>query len=79
MHWDDNSHPENSKNLLKNIFISDADLKVNNKNKILEVYIHNFNNKNSGKVVKHLCDVLNEMGTIFPYTDLRIFYKLISN
>jgi len=35
MHWDNSSHPKNPINLLKIIFISDTDLKVNNKNKIL--------------------------------------------
>jgi len=72
------SKPENARSFLKNIYTSDADIKIVNNN-ILEVSIHNLNNQSSDKILEHLCDTLNSTNTIFPNTNLRIFYKLVSS
>ncbi len=68
-----------SRSILKQLFTADADLKINESNNTLEVAIHNLNNVRTDRAVQKLCDILNETETIFPDTNLKIFYKLVSN
>lgn len=70
--------PEESRIILKQIFTADADLRIDEENKVLEVSIHNFSNERTDKAVQNLMDVLNETETIFPDTNLRVFYRMVS-
>ncbi len=70
---------DESRGLLKQIYLSDIDIKIDKVNHILEVHLHNFNNMVTDNVVKHLCQVLNDSDTFFPGTNLKLFYKLVSN
>lgn len=71
--------PEDARSLLRAIYQTEVDLKPDEKNNILNVAVHNLNNKSTDTVVKYLCDKLNETDTIFPGTNLRLMFKLVSN
>jgi hypothetical protein len=71
--------PKESRFILRQLFQSEANIKPDFNNKILEVAVHNFNNENTDKSIKFLCEKLNETETIFPGTDLRLFFKLVTS
>jgi hypothetical protein len=59
--------------------ISEADLKPDEENCTLTVSLHNLTNPLSDRLARHLCEKLNETDTIFPRTNLLLFYKLVSD
>jgi hypothetical protein len=65
--------------LLKQIYKTEVDLKVNEKEKILEVHLHNLNNKSTDDIVRHLCKDLNNTETVFPGTELKMVYKVLGD
>ena len=73
------SHPDEGRQLLQKIFTSDADILPDYLNKTLTVKLHNLNYKKDDKVVQYLCEKLNETGTQYPGTDLKIIYQLVSS
>jgi len=56
----------------------EANLLPDEKNKVLRVQLHNPANKISARVIMRLCRELNETRTIFPGTDMRLVYDLVS-
>jgi hypothetical protein len=64
---------------LRQIFASEADLKPDGENKTLTVSLHNLTNPVSDRIVRNLCQELNATKTIFPGSDLRLVYKLVSD
>ncbi len=73
------SNPDHARVLLKQIYCSDANLKPDYQKKILTVELHRFNTWQDDKIVEFLCDELNQTETVFPGTELTLFYKLVSN
>ena len=64
--------------LIRQIFTTDIDLEPDYKNKRLYVIIHSLSNEKSNKIVRYLCHHLNLTQTIFPDTNLMLFYKMVS-
>lgn len=64
--------------LIRQIFTTDIDLEPDYKNKRLNVILHSLSNEKSNKIVKHLCHKLNLTQTIFPDTNLMLFYNVVS-
>ncbi|RLB76845.1 MAG: hypothetical protein DRH24_17230 [Deltaproteobacteria bacterium] len=64
---------------LRQIFASEADLKPDGENKTLTVSLHNLTNPVSDRIVRNLCQELNATKTIFPGSNLRLVYKLVSD
>jgi hypothetical protein len=60
------------------IYQTDADLVPNLQAKTLTVRLHPLANASSDEAVRHLCDDINATETIFPGTDLRVIYELVS-
>ena len=58
---------------------TEADLLPDHEKGILTVRLHHLANRSSDDAIRHLCDELNATGTIFPGTNLRMFYELISS
>lgn len=75
----DMSHPDHARILLKQIYSTDANIKPDYENRVLTVELHRLNTWREDEIVQKLCDELNLTETIFPGTDLVIFYKLVSN
>lgn len=65
--------------LLRQIFASEADLKPDEENKTLTVSLHNLTNPVSDRIVRNLCQEINATKTIFPGSNLRLVYKLVSD
>jgi hypothetical protein len=72
------SNPEHSRVLLKQIYSSDANLIADYQNKKLIVELHRMNTWKEDEILQFLCDELNQTETVFPDTDLILFYKLVS-
>lgn len=72
------SNPEHSRVLLKQIYSSDANLIADYENKKLIVELHRMNTWKEDEILQFLCDELNHTETVFPETDLILFYKLVS-
>ena len=65
--------------LVCQIFTTDADIEPDKEKGILKVQIHNMANPRNNGYVQKLCDIVNESETIFPGTNLRMVYDLVSN
>jgi len=70
---------DEARSLVRQIFMTDADIEPDKENGILKIKIHNMTNPRNNGYVKKLCEVLNESETIFPGTDLALVYDLVSN
>jgi hypothetical protein len=72
------SRHDDARSLLRSIYTTEADLIPNLKEKTLIVRLHHLSNRSSDEVIQHLCTELNATETIFPDTDLRLVYELVS-
>jgi hypothetical protein len=72
------SKRKETKSLLRQIFSTEADICPDTKNNILTVSLHSLANEKSNRIVENLCQELNQTETIFPGTNLRLFYKLVT-
>lgn len=72
-------HPDEARQLIRQIYQSDADIKPDYENKKLMVYLHKLNHWKDDKVIEILCNELNETETNFPGTNLVINYKMVSS
>ncbi len=64
--------------ILKEIFTSDADMIPDYKNQTLTVRLHSLSTPRANQAVKKLCDFLNQTETQFPYTDLKLIYETVA-
>jgi hypothetical protein len=67
-----------TRSLLRGIYNSAADLKVDDEKKVLTVCLHRQANQSSDIAAQYLCDELNATETTFPGTGYRLVYKLVS-
>jgi hypothetical protein len=72
------SLPAQARSLIRKIYQSDADIKVDKDNKILHVKIHRSNHWADDKVTDFLCQQLNRTQTIFPDSNLTLCFSLVS-
>jgi hypothetical protein len=72
------SHKDESRLLLKQIYKTDANLRLDEENKRLIVEIHGLAHWKDDRVLEKLCASMNETETRFPDSDLTLFYKLVS-
>lgn len=72
------SNPENGRKLLQQIYTTDADILPDHSNKTLTIKLHNLNHRSDDKVLEALCINLNETETIFPGTELKLIFNLVS-
>jgi len=70
--------PKEARTLLKQIFSTDIDLEPDYSNNILNVTLHSLSDEKSNKTVRYLCEQLNQAETIFPDTNLKLFFKSVS-
>ena len=72
------SQRKTTKVLLRQIFSTEVDLEPDTKNNVLNVSLHSLSNEKSNKIAIDLCKRLNETETVFPGTEMRLSYKLVS-
>ena len=72
------AHPDEARTLLKQVYQTDANITVDIQTKTITVELHHMTYWKDDKIIQNLCEVLNETQTVFPGTDLTVFYKLVS-
>ena len=72
-------NPEEARNLIRSIYLSNADLWVDKQNDRLCVSLHHSNFASMDNVIKELFDILNKTETIFPGANLKLFFNLVSD
>ena len=71
------THKE-GREILKEIFTSDADMIPDYQNRKLTIRLHSLSTPRANQAVKGLCDFLNQTETFFPYTNLRLIYETVA-
>ncbi len=70
---------DDARSLLRAVHSSEIDLLPNAQEKTLTVRLHPLANQSSDDGVRHLCAELNRAELLFPGTDLRLVYELVSS
>jgi hypothetical protein len=70
---------EDSRALLREIYATEADIIPDKAAQTLTVRLHHLTNQLSDKAARNLAVHLNETDTIYPGTNLRLRYELVSN
>ena len=73
------NNEDESRLLLKQIYKTDASIKINNDKQLLNVEIHRLAHWKDDKILEILCHQLNQTETKFPNTNLVLSYKLVSS
>ncbi|MDX9841395.1 MAG: hypothetical protein RBS95_08055, partial [Desulfobulbus sp.] len=69
---------DDARSLLRGLYVMEADILPDHEAKKLTVRLHQPANRCSSVTILHLIGELNATRTIFPGTDLRLFYELVS-
>ena len=69
---------DDARSLLRAIYNTEVDLLPDLPAKTLTIRLHPLANRFSYHALRHLCDHLNATETLFPGTDLRLIYELVS-
>jgi hypothetical protein len=70
---------DDARSLLRAIYNTEADMVPDIEAKTLTIRLHPLASNSSDQAVRHLCDELNTTETVFPGTDLRLIYELVSS
>ena len=73
------SRTNDARALLREIFTIEGDLIPNEEDGTLTVKLHHLTNQMSNMAVRELLNFLNDTETIYPGTNLRMVYKMVSN
>ena len=73
-----NNAKKDGRQILKEIFISCADLIPDYENEILYVRLHSMATPRANDIVKKLCALLNDANTCFPMTNLKLVYETVA-
>jgi len=73
------SHDDEARILLKQIYKTDANIKVDKERNLLIVEIHKLAHWKDDKILEILCHEMNQTETKFPDTNLVLFYKPVSS
>ena len=69
---------DDARSLLRAIYSTEVDIVPDPQAKALTIRLHPLANSSSDMAVRHLCDQINATETLFPGTDLRLIYELVS-
>lgn len=72
------SQPDEVRSLLKALYTNEANIFPDKETNTLTVELHHLTNKKDDKSIAQLCEELNETKTVFPGTNLKLFYKLVT-
>ncbi len=70
---------DDARALLRSIYTTEADLIPNETEGTLTVRLHNMTSRIHDAAVTHLCKELNDTETVYPGTNLRLIYELVSS
>ena len=69
---------DDARRLLRALYTTEADLLPDENAATLTVRVHHQANRCADEVIAHLCNELNQTETIFPGTNLRLVYEMVS-
>jgi len=69
---------DDARSLLRAVYSTEVDIAPDLEAKTLTIRLHPLANRCSDDAVNHLCAELNATETLFPGTDLRLIYELVS-
>ncbi len=72
------SHPDEARSLLGAVYNAEGDILPEPEAGILTLRLHQLANHMSSESIRYLCDELNSTETVFPGTNLRLVYELVS-
>jgi hypothetical protein len=72
------SGADTTRTLLRAIYSAEADILPDQEKQTLTVQLHHLANQYSSVAIQSLCDELNATKTLFPGSNLQLFYKLVS-
>jgi hypothetical protein len=72
------SRHNDARSLLRAVYATEADLLPDKNAGTLTIRLHQLANRMSGETLRHLCEELNATMTMFPGTNLRLVYELVS-
>ena len=70
---------DDARSLLRAVYNTEVDINPDMEAKTLTIRLHPPANNSSDQAVRHLCDELNCTETVFPGTELRLIYELVSS
>jgi len=70
---------DDARSLLRALYSTEADLLPDENTGTLTVRVHHQANRCGDEVIRHLCTEFNQTETIFPGTNLRLVYELVSD
>lgn len=70
---------KDGRQVIKEIFKSDADIIPDYYEKTLTIRIHSLSNNRTNYALEKLCEIINETETIYPETNLKIIFKTVLN
>jgi len=70
---------DDARSLLRALYSTEADLLPDENAGILKVRVHHQAKRCADEVIRHCCDELNQTETIFPGSQLRLVYELVSD
>jgi hypothetical protein len=70
---------DDARSLLRAVYNTEVDMVPDIQAKTLTIRLHPLANESSDQAVSHLCEELNSTMTIFPGTELRLIYELVSS
>ena len=72
------SHPDEARSLLRAIYNAEGDILPDQEAGTLTIRLHPLANHMSSESIRYLCEELNSTETVFPGTNLRLIYELVS-
>jgi len=70
---------DDARSLLRALYSTEADLLPDENAGTLTVRVHHQANRCADEVIRHFCHELNQTETVFPGTNLRLVYQLVSD
>ena len=70
---------DDARSLVRELLMAEADLIPNEEEKTLTIRLHHLTNRLSDDAARYLAEQLNATETVYPGTDLRLVYKLVSD
>jgi hypothetical protein len=70
------ARPDDARNLLRDLFRSEADLSPDWDHSVLHVRVHPMSNPRADRAIAHLLEHLNAAEFIYPGTTLRLVYSI---
>jgi hypothetical protein len=70
---------DDARSLLRAIYSTEVDIVPDEQTNTLTIRLHPLANTSSDLAVRHLCAELNTTETLFPGTELRLIYDLVSS